>query len=65
MSSSARNELPPPVADRDEDGATLCGAVATRGSSSDPANNGPNADKLMDPPRSLPDPYGWMRSDDR
>jgi len=63
MSSSTTNNVEhgalPPVADRDESLVTLCGAVAAR------TNNGPNADKLMDPPRSLPDPYGWMRSDDR
>ena len=44
---------------RDENLAVLCGADPSR------SNNGPDPSKLIDPPKKLSDPYGWMRNEDR
>jgi len=49
----------PPNARRDENLAVLCGADPSR------SNNGPDPSKLIDPPKKLSDPYGWMRNEDR
>ena len=49
----------PPRPARDETSSVLCGNDPSR------TNNGPDVSLQMTPPVAVPDPYGWMRSDDR
>ena len=79
-SASASAAVPPPVARRDEALFVLAGRVAPSDeddgseSGSESESDGDGAPPrqaegspypLLDPPRRIPDPYGWMRSDDR
>lgn len=62
MSGGSQSEvaLPlPPVARREEDRVVLAGKV------DDGKNRGPDESMLLDPPRAVPDPYGWMRDEAR
>ena len=49
----------PPVARREEDRFVLAGKV------DDGKNRGPDESLLVDPPRRISDPYGWMRDESR
>ena len=49
----------PPCPRRDDSCFVLAGNDKSR------PNNGPSLELQMDPPSKVPDPYGWMRSDDR
>ena len=59
VSGGSQVEVVPPVARREEERVVLAGKV------DDGKNRGPDESMLLDPPRAVPDPYGWMRDESR
>ena len=54
----------PPRPFRDESASVLAGRVGS-GATAAPRQSPSSTGTLLDPPRSIPDPYGWMRDESR
>jgi protease II len=57
--------MTPPIPRRDEDAVVYAGAAPAGWDLSVPRQGDNSEEPLMDPPVKVPNPYGWMRSDDR
>ena len=55
----------PPVPRRDESRVVYAGVGPPGWDASSPRQSNDSAEVLMDPPALVPDPYGWMRDDER
>ncbi|CAB9519827.1 Dipeptidyl aminopeptidase BI [Seminavis robusta] len=58
-------ELKPPVARREEDRVVYAGAAPPGWDPKIVRQSESSKEKLLDPPVPVPDPYGWMRDDER
>jgi protease II len=63
-------DFPPPIAHRDLDRVVLAGKLPDNPHNSSYPKSlirqaESSVEKLLDPPRSVSDPYGWLRDDDR
>ena len=68
MSSSTSTVPPtttPPVPPREEDRVVFVGAAPPGWKAELPRQSESSTEELIDPPNALPDPYGWMRNEDR
>lgn len=67
-SSSNNNNISisPPIPRRDESRVVYAGiAPSSNWDSKIPRQSNDSTEKLLDPPVAIPDPYGWIRDDDR
>ena len=66
-SSSNNNiSISPPIPRRDESRVVYAGiAPSSNWDSKIPRQSNDSTEKLLDPPVAIPDPYGWIRDDDR
>ncbi len=55
----------PPVARREEDRMVFAGVAPPGWNIEIPRQSLTSSEELLDPPVAVPDPYGWLRSDDR
>jgi oligopeptidase B len=62
---STPSVLKPPVARREEDRVVYAGVAPPGWNLDHPRQAEGSANKLLDPPVAVPDPYGWLRDDDR
>ncbi|CAB9516963.1 Dipeptidyl aminopeptidase BI [Seminavis robusta] len=65
MSTATASKLSPPVARREEDRVVYAGAAPPGWDPKIVRQAESSKEKLLDPPVPVPDPYGWMRDDDR
>jgi hypothetical protein len=59
------NTIVPPIPRRDENRAVYAGIAPPNWDSKMPRQSNDSTEKLLDPPVPIPDPYGWLRDDDR
>ena len=55
----------PPIATREEDRVIYAGVASPGWNNKYPRQADNSTNKLLDPPVAIPDPYGWLRDDDR
>lgn len=66
MSSSTSNQVAtPPLATREEDRVVYAGVAPPGWDAKLPRQSDGSTEKLLDPPVAIPDPYGWLRNEDR
>ena len=63
--SSTSTTLKAPIARREEDRVQYAGAAPEGWRKEVPRQAEGSTEKLMDPPVAVPDPYGWLRDDNR
>ena len=61
------NKIVPPIPRRDENRVVYAGVAPSSNwdTKKIPRQSNDSTEKLLDPPVPIPDPYGWMRDDDR
>jgi len=64
-SSSTPTPIPIPKARREEDRVTYAGAAPPGWDDTIPRQSQESTERLLSPPVPIPDPYGWMRDDQR
>lgn len=60
-----REQATPPIANRIESRVTYAGSAPPGWDPKIPRQSSNSKNKLIDPPVPIPDPYGWLRDDDR
>ena len=64
-SASTTTTIQPPTARREEDRVVYAGVAPPDWPKDAPRQAEDSKEKLLDPPVPVPDPYGWMRDDER
>lgn len=63
--STDSNTIVPPIPRRDENRVVYAGIAPPNWDAKMPRQSNDSTEKLLDPPVPIPDPYGWLRDDDR